>query len=327
MMKSTIYSILILCGFAVNVNAQNSVTTTPKGVECQVIGQSTGEKIKPNDVITFQVIQKTDRDSTLFNTYMQGHPVKVQVHASTNPGDLMDVFPLLADKDSAIVKVPVDSIFKGHEEEMPPFFKKGGTINFNVKIVKVQSLAEAIAERNETIAKQKANEGIIADAYIKSHGLTPVTTASGLKYLVTVTGTKPKPAAGDTVYVNYTGRTLDGKVFDTSVEADAKAGGVYNPDRPYGPINFAVGTQRVIAGWDEGLMLLNEGSKATFIVPSDLAYGEQGSGPNIGPNSTLLFDVELVKVVHIKHATATPTVKAPLKKTPLKRRAVTKKKN
>ena len=327
MMKNTIYTILILCGFAVTVNAQNSTTKTPKGVECQVIGQSTGEKIKPNDVITFQVIQKTDKDSTLFSTYMQGRPVKVQVHPSTNPGDLMDVFPLLADKDSAIVKVPVDSVFKGHEEEMPPFFKKGGTINFNVKIVKVQSLNEAIAERNEAIAKQKANEGIVADAYIKSHGLAPVTTASGLKYIIKVAGTKPKPLAGDTVYVAYTGRTLDGKIFDTSVEADAKAGGLYNPDRPYEPINFAVGTQRVIAGWDEGLMLLNEGSKATFIIPSGLAYGEQGSGHNIGPNSTLLFDLELVKVIRVKHSTTAPAVKAPLKKAPARKRAPAKKKN
>ncbi|TSD64186.1 peptidylprolyl isomerase [Inquilinus sp. KBS0705] len=234
---------------------------------------------------------------------------------------------MLANNDSAIVKVPVDSVFKGHEAEMPPFFKKGGFIDFTLKIVKVQSLTEAIAERNEALAKLKANEGIAADAYIKSHNLAPVTTASGLKYIVKVAGTKPKPQPGDTVYVNYTGRTLAGKVFDTSIEADAKAAGVYNPDRPYEPLTFAVGTQRVIAGWDEGLMLLNEGSKATFIVPSALAYGEQGSGPDIGPNATLLFDLELVKVVRVKHGAVPPVSKAPVKKALPKKRTTIKKKN
>jgi len=326
-MKNTIYSIFALCAFTATANAQ-AVTRTASGSQCQVITKSTGEKIKQNDVITFNVIQKTDKDSVLFSSYAAGRPVKLQVHPSTNTGDLMDVFTLLSEKDSAIVKVPVDSIFKGHEAQMPPFFSKGGNIVFNVKIEKVQSLTDAINERNQDIEKAKAAEAAGADAFIKSHNLSPLTTASGLKYMIKTPGPGPKPLAGDTVSVNYVGRTLDGKIFDTSVESVAKAAGMYNPNRPYEPLKFAVVTAPMIKGWSEGLLLLNEGSKATFIIPSHLGYGDQGMGDAIPPASTLVFDIDLVKVKRAKHTASAPVGRKSVKKAgTVKKRTVIKKKN
>ena len=135
-----------------------------------------------------------------------------------------------------------------------------------------------------------------------------------MKYKITKPSVKRKPLAGDTVLVNYTGKTLDGKVFDSSVEAEAKKGGLDQPGRHYEPIKFAVGAGMVIPGWDEGLLLLNEGSKAELIIPSKLGYGEKGAGDDIKPFSTLLFDVELVKVIPVKHAITKHTTKKPLAK-------------
>jgi FKBP-type peptidyl-prolyl cis-trans isomerase len=325
-MKNTFLTILSLCLFTLAASAQGTVQHTAKGgVQCQIITPNTGEKIKQNDVITFQAIQKTDKDSILFSTFLQGQPVKVQVHPSTSVGDLMDVFPLLALNDSAIVKVPVDSIFKGHEESRPPFLVKGSNLTFIIKILKIQSLNEAIAERNAGLEKIKAAEKAGADTYIKAHKLATQTTASGLRYVITKMGTKPKPLAGDTLQVNYTGYTLDGKVFDTSVEANAKAAGLQQPGRNYEPIKFPVGQQKVIEGWDEALLLMNEGSKATLVIPSQLAYGERGGGEAIPPFSTLVFDVELVKVNRSKHIPAKAAVKSPVK-APLKKHVTAKKK-
>jgi FKBP-type peptidyl-prolyl cis-trans isomerase FkpA len=332
-MKNTFYLSLVLCLFATTVSAQ--FKRTDKGVQYQVISNNPGAKLKQNDIVTFNAIQSTDADSVLFSTYRNGQPIKTQVHPSTNVADLMDIFPLLSVNDSVIVKVPVDSVFKGHEAEMPPVFKKGGNMLFNIKIVSVQSMEEAMAERNAAMAKiaaesekLKAAEGTNIDTYIKSNNLVAKATPSGLRYVVKTAGALPKPQNGDTVYVNYTGRTLAGKVFDSSIEADAKAGGLNQPGRTYEPISFALGTSRVIQGWEEGLLLLNEGSKARFIIPSALAYGERGAGADIKPYSTLIFDLELVKVVRVKHAVVKPVAKAPLKKkaTP-KKRATAKKKN
>ena len=90
---------------------------------------------------------------------------------------------------------------------------------------------------------------------------------------------------------------MDGTVFDTSIEAVAKEEGVYNEGRPYQPFTFQLGIGQVILGWDEGIGLLNVGSKATIFIPSPLGYGERGSGEKIKPNSSLIFDVELVDLV------------------------------
>jgi len=106
------------------------------------------------------------------------------------------------------------------------------------------------------------------------------TTASGLQYKVETMGTGPKPTATDTVKVHYRGTLLDGTEFDSSYARNE-------------PISFAL--NRVIAGWTEGVQLMPVGSKFTFYIAPDLAYGEGGGGP-IPPNSTLVFDVELLDI-------------------------------
>jgi peptidyl-prolyl cis-trans isomerase B (cyclophilin B) len=107
-----------------------------------------------------------------------------------------------------------------------------------------------------------------------------VTTASGLKYIVIKKGNGVKPKSGAAIKVHYTGKFLDGKVFDSSVQRNE-------------PFSFAVGTGQVIKGWDEGLLLMSKGEKCVFIIPPQLGYGAGGTGP-IPPNSTLIFEVELI---------------------------------
>lgn len=107
-----------------------------------------------------------------------------------------------------------------------------------------------------------------------------VQTASGLQYMVLKEGTGAKPGPTDQVTVEYTGKLIDGTVFDTS--------------EGRGPATF--GLNQVIAGWTEGLQLMSEGAEYRLFVPSELAYGTQGQG-NIAPNSTLIFDVKLIKVL------------------------------
>jgi len=312
--------------FAAGAEAQ-TLQRTEKGALYQIFTHNAGEKIKLNDIITFQFTQKTDKDSVLFSTYAAGHPVQAQVAASQNVGDLMEVFPLLTVKDSAFVKVPTDSIFKGHEDQRPPFLPKGSYLNFTLKIERIQSLNEAIAERNVGIEKMKAGELAAANKYIADHKLILKTTPSALKYAITKPSLKRKPLKGDTVLVNYVGHTTDGKLFDTSIESVAKEGGLNQPGRPYEPIQVVLGAGGIIPGWDEGLQLLNEGAKAIFVIPSSLAYGSQGQG-DIPPFSTLIFDIELVKIKPAKHASVTaskPASKKTVHHTVHKKKTISKK--
>ena len=109
-----------------------------------------------------------------------------------------------------------------------------------------------------------------------------ITTESGLQYEVITQGNGPKPGATDEVSVNYRGTLIDGTEFDSSYERGE-------------PVTFPV--NRVIGGWTEALLLMPVGSKYRLVIPSDLAYGERGSGANIGPNATLIFEVELLAIV------------------------------
>jgi FKBP-type peptidyl-prolyl cis-trans isomerase len=107
-----------------------------------------------------------------------------------------------------------------------------------------------------------------------------VTTPSGLKYIITKKGNGVTPKAGQVVKVHYTGKLMDGTVFDSSI--------------PRGePFEFPVGMGRVIKGWDEAVLTMSKGEKRTLIVPPALGYGPDGMGP-IPPNATMIFDVEIV---------------------------------
>ena len=124
------------------------------------------------------------------------------------------------------------------------------------------------------------------------------TTASGLQYEVTTEGKGPKPKASDTVKVNYTGTKIDGTKFDASADHG-------------GPATFPL--SGVIPGWTEALQIMPVGSKYKFVIPASLAYGDHAPDP-IGPNATLLFDVELVSIEKPAEAAAPAPAAPPVKK-------------
>lgn len=141
----------------------------------------------------------------------------------------------------------------------------------------VQASLQAVTDK-KSAASRAAGVAFLA-ANGKKAGV--VTTASGLQYQVLTAGAGPKPKATDTVKVNYEGKQLDGSVFDSSVARGE-------------PATFPL--SGVIPGWTEGVQLMPVGSKYRFFVPSGLAYGEEGAGNVIGPNSVLVFEIELLSI-------------------------------
>jgi len=150
--------------------------------------------------------------------------------------------------------------------------------DFSMKIKNKQE------EQNKLIAEQNLEKGKIFLEQNKNVNEV-VTTESGLQYLVLQKGEGPKPEQTDKVKVHYRGTTIDGNEFDSSYKRG-------------NPAVFPV--TGVIKGWTEALLLMNVGSKYKLFIPSDLAYGENGAGPKIPPNSVLIFEVELIEIEKTK---------------------------
>lgn len=137
----------------------------------------------------------------------------------------------------------------------------------------------------ENKAKEDAQKSIAEGAaFLENNGKREgvVTTKSGLQYEVLTEGTGKSPKATDKVRCHYEGQLIDGSVFDSSYKRGE-------------PADF--GLNQVIAGWTEGVQLMKEGAKYRFYIPYLLGYGERGAGSSIPPYSTLIFDVELIKVL------------------------------
>jgi len=173
-------------------------------------------------------------------------------------------------------------------QEIVNQIKQDDFIN-KIEIIRIGEKANkwvAVKEFESFFNKKKEHEEIANDDQknqFVDHVLGMEKTSSGLYYLINKKGNNKKPNKGDNVSVHYRGMLLDGTVFDSSYQRNQ-------------PIEFSIGVGQVIRGWDEGISLINEGASAKFVIPSDLAYGSQGAGGVIPPDSTLVFEVELMKI-------------------------------
>jgi FKBP-type peptidyl-prolyl cis-trans isomerase len=179
-----------------------------------------------------------------------------------------------------------DAFFDGQEDALTDVLPRltDEEIAATIKVFEEQMTAKQQAmqqEQAETVGLQADTNAIEGAEFLAANGVKEgiTTTASGLQYRVLTAGSGPKPTVESTVEVHYAGRLLDGTEFDSSIKRGV-------------PAQF--GVTQVIAGWTEGLKLMNEGSKWELYIPAGLAYGPGGTGP-IGPNATLIFEVELLQ--------------------------------
>ena len=258
---------------------------TIDGLKYKIFNPHKGPKPTMGDKANCDMLFYGESDTPMFNSIKTHQIIPIPIQAFQFKGDLMEGIQLLSVGDSAEFLVNGDSVAKlagpnGH-------IRAGSKLKYILVLRSISTKEDQAAELKKQELKAAhqdiADEDIIKD-YIKANKIEGMKrTPSCLYYKITQQGTGPIAVKGQTITAHYTGKFLDGKVFDS------------DKDRPGPGFQFTLGQHGVIEGWDEAFALMNKGSKATLIIPSKLAYGANGGGP-IPANAVLMFDVELVDI-------------------------------
>ena len=283
--------------------------TTDSGIKYKYISKGGGEEAKPGEVMILNMVYKDGKDTVLFSTLDQGDPMPMPVDSTwKDDGSIYEVFRLLKKGDSVEIKITAEGFYiKTARQPLPDSIDAKSLFTFNIGVEDVMAMDSfrtyqmKIFEKQQERAAIRAMEQLkkdkdIIENYLKENNIEAQSTESGLRYVVLEEGKGPQASQGDSVVVDFTGSTLDGKMFYTSNRKMAEEKGVLEEGNPYEPLSFVIGAGRMIPGVEEGISLLKEGSKARLYLPSEMAYGERGAGPDIKPNQVLSFDVELIDI-------------------------------
>ncbi len=305
----SILSVVILT--ITSCGQQDGFKTTDSGLKYQFVSKGmSGNQPEEGQVVTLNLTMVSEGDSILMQASKM--PIQKVEQMWSLKGGIEEAFSMMSEGDSIIVKVKAGDLYqRTWQMPVPPNINEDQLITCIIGMDKIYDADEfqkqsalARVEEIDAFRKQALYEKkdqmdtdiAVIDAYLKKNNITAETTENGIRYIILEEGTGPKPQVGDQVQVNYTGNVLEGGYFDTSVEEKAKEFGLHDPRRPYGPFEFVLGTGGVIHGWDEGIALLNEGTRARLYIPSPMAYGDQQRSEVIVANAILEFEVELVGI-------------------------------
>ena len=277
--------------------AKNKVTVAPSASGIYVITQNagTGRGIAKTDFVKINLTVSSIDGKKIFSTLDQNKPITFEFGKPFDTKGFDEAIASMKKGSKATVVVPSAMGFgeqgkkdMSGQDIITPY----SPVVYDIEVLDLKTKAENDkAIKEEESAKKKAaaeavsKEPSLIQQYIKDNKITVKPTANGLYYIEKVAGKGPKAKAGDKVKVHYTGKLLNGKVFDSSLTR-----------KPVAPFEFTIGQGQVIPGWDEGISMMSAGGKATLIIPSKLGYGERGAGADIPAYSPLVFDVELISI-------------------------------
>ncbi len=249
------------------MNDEQSGDTTSmmleSGLQIEVYEEGDGVLPQMGQKVTVHYKGMLENGQVFDESYGRGEPISFQIGIGQVIPGWEQGIGQLSKGSKAKLTIPANLAYGAQER---PGIPANSILIFEVDVIDIQDGPQPIAHEPWS-----------------SDGLELNTTNSGLEYYIIEEGNGPKTEAGRTVSVHYHGMLEDGTKFDSSYERGE-------------PIEFPLGVGQVIPGWDEGISLLNVGTKAKLIIPSHLAYGERGAGGVIPPNATLIFDVEVVAV-------------------------------
>ena len=268
---------VIIIAVLIGCNKKPEVVTLASGLKYMDDSLGTGREAKANELVTihFKGWMVPEGDSVeLFGDWTLSENLKMRSLGDSKVRNqpvkyVLSTQSFIKGTDEGIVGMKVGGVRTIIIPSNQAYGEKG--IGFIPPNTDLKVVVELLEVKDRIVAKMWDVDSTLFK-----------TTASGIKYAIISEGDGPLAEAGKLITLNYSGYLEDGTMFDSSVERDD-------------PISFAVGQGQVIPGWDEGLQLLKKGSKARFVIPPQLGYGEMQL-EKIPVNSTLIFDVELLDV-------------------------------
>lgn len=286
------------------------------GLEYKIIGEGSGPTLASGDYMQLQLRQfyNNGKTDSLLNDSRNTTGAIIQPFDSASvPPAFFKILSKLKKGDSLVLRQLTDSMFAQYPGSMPPYFKKGNHFVTYIRLLNIFKTAQQAdsAGRAEYALMLKKdslqNVSLMAaqdkelKAYFAKNNITNVSKAPQGTYVQIIqAGTGPLIDTTVVVSTNYTGKLMDGTMFDSNTDPSK---GHVEPFNVNMTNDKTLGSP-VITGWMEGLKLLNKGAKAKFYIPSPLAYGSRGAGSNIPPNSILIFDIEVANVLSKQAAKA-----------------------
>ncbi|MBK9024915.1 MAG: FKBP-type peptidyl-prolyl cis-trans isomerase [Saprospiraceae bacterium] len=281
-MKNLSFFILLLLSVSIiSCKKDENGGVSKNGYSYTLFKTGEGEIIKTNDLVFFDMVIM-HKDSVLQDSKSSPQQPEFLMPPDslmTSPNPVVDALKLMRKGDSIVIRERIDTMPK---ENFPPNMKEWKEITYTIKVKNVVGESEKKVVRDMEPAVEKLIQKDIAD--YKAGTIKDLkTTATGLKYVMHTEGSGPTTQKGETAKVYYYGATLaDAKKFDASYAKGTA-------------FSFPVGAGRVIQGWEEALLLMKKGDKATFFIPGNLAYGKQGIQDMIPPDAELAFYIESIK--------------------------------
>lgn len=306
---------LFILSTALLFSCQQNFKKGDKGLEYKIISDGNGKQVKIGDFMQMNICQSITvgkKDSILNDTRTANGPVIEPFDSVSIPLEYYKIISQLRKGDSLVMRLLVDSMFAANPQSMPPFVKKGSYFTTTVKLLNIFSSrkeADSASQAEMKLSMQKdsiesiaqlAKDDKVLQDYFKKNNIVTLKSEGGTYVQIIKPGAGPLIDTSVIVKTNYTGRTMDGKMFDSNTDSSKGHVEPFNVnmtnDRSYG--------NSVIKGWTEGFKLLNKGAIAKFYIPSSLAYGKRGAGEDIKPNSILIFDIEVLDLLSKAQAKA-----------------------
>lgn len=255
------------------------------GLEYKIVEKGSGDStLKVGDVVSLNLSYEKEDGTVIFNSSESDRTyLRTISKPSHKGGSFEDGMLLLRAGDSAIFRINGDSFLRYSESygKIPAGIGPDDMLIVKVRVLEIVGQEEYNEILSDRYHENEEVEMEILEKYLKNANITTSPTNSGLYYIEQKKGTGAQPKPGDMVRVHYSVSLIDGELIETSLDKK--------------PISFRLGLNQVIPAWEEGLTMMKEGGTATLIAPSRIAYGKEGKG-NIMPYSTLVFEVELVKI-------------------------------